>query len=62
MRHARFGSPRSGTGKLEGNDGAACTAGNADWPMFDSPTNPNMARAVEYVTAFQMRTMFGYLK
>ena len=57
MLAARHASPLSGTGNDDGNDGAACTAGKADWPMFDSPVKPNIERAVLYVTAFQMRTM-----
>ena len=39
------GAPRSGTGKEEEKDGAACTAGKALMPMFLSGVKPKMPRA-----------------
>ena len=51
-----------GTVKLLGKEGAAWMAGKADWPMLDLPSKPKHALAWLYVTAFQMRTMLGYLQ
>ena len=61
MRHGMSGLSFSGTLKLLGKDGAAWIAGNADWPMLLLPSKPKQALAWLYVTAFQMRTMLGYM-
>lgn len=62
MRHGMLGLSLRGTVKLLGKEGAAWMAGKADWPMLDLPSKPKHALAWLYVTAFQMRTMLGYLQ
>eukprot|EP00962_Isochrysis_galbana_P028988 scaffold9221_cov118-Isochrysis_galbana.AAC.2 len=61
MRHGMSERLPKISGKDDGNEGAACTAGKACLPMLHESSKPKIPRTWLYVTAFCMRRMFGYI-
>jgi hypothetical protein len=58
----QFTSARSKMwGKDEAKEGAAWMAGKECLPMLSESEKPKMPLAWEYVTAFSMRQIFGYM-
>ena len=62
MRHGMSTRSPKMCGKLDGNDGAAWTAGKACLPMLAESSKPKIPLTWLYVTAFWILHMFGYIE